>query len=210
MSAKSGLQLHAWAPIAIWVTNNLHTICSCRAGKELGDIWRNTKSFTAMKIIDAIIKNSKESRKEHLLHCFITEGKKSSSNVKYKFGEHEKHPVLLDKTEMYNQKLHYIHQNPVTARFISESWHWLYSSAIDYHTAKKGRLDIIILDGFGFAKISNKETQGWSPAPGGHWVFTAHSTMPGTVTRVITPKKMGKPTGMLLNCGCITAELPDG
>ena len=120
-----------------------------------------------MKIIDAIIKNSKESRKEHLLHCFITEGKKSSSNVKYKFGEHEKHPVLLDKTEMYNQKLHYIHQNPVTARFISESWHWLYSSAIDYHTAKKGRLDIIILDGFGFAKISNKETQGWSPAPGG-------------------------------------------
>ena len=53
---SQGLQLHAWAPIAIGVTNHLHTICSCKTGKDFGDIWRNSKSFTAMKIIDAIIK----------------------------------------------------------------------------------------------------------------------------------------------------------
>ena len=101
-----------------------------------------------MKIIDAIIKNPKESRKEHLLQCFEAEGKKSSSNFKYKFWEHENHPVLLDSTEMYNQKLHYIHQNPVTAGFVSESWHWLYSSAVDYHTNEKGLLDLVILEVF--------------------------------------------------------------
>ena len=44
-----------------------HTICSYTTGKDLGDIWRNCKSFTALKLIDAIIKNPKESRKEHLL-----------------------------------------------------------------------------------------------------------------------------------------------
>ena len=62
-----------------------------------------------MKLIDAIIKNSKESRKEYLLHVLETEGKKSSSNFRYKFWEHENHPVLLDTTEMYNQRLNYLH-----------------------------------------------------------------------------------------------------
>jgi len=55
---------------------------------------------------------------------------------------------LLDTTEMYNQKLEYIHCNPVTAGFVAEPWHWIYSSARDYHTDKKGLLDIVFLDGF--------------------------------------------------------------
>jgi len=101
-----------------------------------------------MKLIDAVINNSKESRKEYLLYTFATEGKKSSSNFKHKFWEHENHPVLLDSTEKYNQRLNYLHWNPVTAGFVAESWHWIYSSATDYFSEKKGPLDLIILDGF--------------------------------------------------------------
>jgi hypothetical protein len=52
------------------------------------------------------------------------------------------------RTEMSNQRLNYIHWNPVTADFVAEPWHWLYSSAADYFTEKKGLLDVIILDGF--------------------------------------------------------------
>jgi len=77
-----------------------------------------------------------------------TEGKKRSSNFRYKFWEHENHPVLLDTTEMYNQRLNYLHWNPVTAGFVTEPWIWLYSSGIDYFTDKKGLLDLVILDGF--------------------------------------------------------------
>ena len=68
------------------MTNHLHTICSCRASKDLGDIWRNCKSFTAMKLIDAIIKNPKKSRKEHLLQYFETEGKKAAVILRINFG----------------------------------------------------------------------------------------------------------------------------
>jgi hypothetical protein len=32
--------------------------------------------------------------------------------------------------------------------FVSEGWHWIYSSAVDYFTDQKGLLDIILLDGF--------------------------------------------------------------
>ena len=67
---------------------------------------------------------------------------------KHKFWEHENHPVLIDNTEMYNQHLNYLYWNPVNAGFVNESWHWSWSSAIDYLTEKNRLLDIIILDGF--------------------------------------------------------------
>ncbi len=141
---NQGLKIHAW----VLMTNHLHTICSCNEGKDLGLIWRNIKSYTAMKSIDAIINHPKESRKEQLLQIFEDAGKKSSSNFKYQFWQHENHPVLLESTAMYNQRLNYLHWNPVVMGFVNEPLHWLYSSAVDYFTERKGLLQIDILDDF--------------------------------------------------------------
>jgi hypothetical protein len=58
-----------------------------------------------MKIIDAIIKNPKESRREYLLNIFEAAGKKSGVNFKYQFWLHENHPVLLNTTEIYESKI---------------------------------------------------------------------------------------------------------
>ena len=141
---NQGLKIHAW----VLMTNHLHTICSCKEGKDLGLIWRNMKGYTAMKLIHAIINNTKESRKEQLLRTFEEAGKKSSSNFRYQFWQHENHPVLLENTMMFNQRLNYLHWNPVVMGFVNEPWHWLLSSAVDYFTESKGLLDIIILDDF--------------------------------------------------------------
>ena len=65
---------------------HLHTICSCKEGHDLGLIWRNIKSFTAMKLIDAVINNSMESRKEYLPHTFAGEGKKTAVILNISFG----------------------------------------------------------------------------------------------------------------------------
>ena len=105
------------------------------------------KSFTAMKLIDAILNNPKESRREALLHTFEDAGKKSSSNTRFKFWEHENFPVLPDTTTIYNQRLNYTHWNPITAGFVLEPSHWLYISATDCFTGRKGLLEITILDG---------------------------------------------------------------
>lgn len=140
--SNQGLRIHAW----VLMTNHLHLICSCRPGNDLALVLRNMKSFTAMKLIDAIIKNQKESRKENLLNVFESEGKKSSNNFRFKFWEHENHPVLLDSIIIYNQRLNYIHQNPVTAGFVTEPSHWKLSSATDYFTVEKGLLDLHILE----------------------------------------------------------------
>jgi putative transposase len=71
-------------------------IYSSKPDSDFALILRNTKSFTGLKLIDAIIKNPKENRRENMLNIFEAEGKKSSSNFRFKFLEHEKHPILLD------------------------------------------------------------------------------------------------------------------
>ena len=139
---NQGLLLHAW----VLMTNHLHMICSFKPGNDAGLILKNMKSFTAMKLLDAIIKNPKESRKESMLNIFETAGKKSSIYFRFKFWEHENNPVMLDSELLFNQKLNYLHWNPVTAGFVSEPWHWRYSSAIDYFTKEKGLLDLVVLE----------------------------------------------------------------
>jgi len=92
---------------------HLHMICSFDAKQEPGLVLKNMKSFTAIKLIDAIINNRKESRREYMLNLFEAEGKKSSSNQRFNFcsrkqSDGKNHPVLLDSDLLYNQKLNYL------------------------------------------------------------------------------------------------------
>lgn len=139
---NQGLAVHAW----VLMTNHLHMICSFQGKQEPALVLKNIKSFTAVKLIDAIVNNLKESRREYMLDLFEAEGKKSSSNFRFKVWQHENHPVMLDSDSMFNQKINYLHNNPVTAGFVSEPFYWRYSSAVDYMTKEKGLLDLIILE----------------------------------------------------------------
>ena len=51
-------------------------------------------------------------------------------------------------TEIYNQRLNYLHWNLVTAGHVTKPWNCLYNSAIDYFTVNKRLLNLVILDGF--------------------------------------------------------------
>jgi putative transposase len=42
-----------------------------------------------------------------------------------------------------NQKLEYLHENPVRAGFVKRAEDWIYSSATDYYTKQKGLIDIV-------------------------------------------------------------------
>ena len=46
---------------------------------------KNIKSFTAMKIIDAIINNKQESRKEWMPDIFEKNGQRTKSNFRFQF-----------------------------------------------------------------------------------------------------------------------------
>lgn len=135
---NQGLQVHAW----VIMTNHFHMICSFKEGNDPGMVIKNIKSFTALKIIDAIINNTKESRREWLLPLFEQYGATKKSNHKYQFWQHENHPILLTTQKMYDQRMDYIHYNPVKAGFVTEPQHWLYGSGMDYYSNQKGLIEL--------------------------------------------------------------------
>jgi len=107
---NQGLKIYGW----VLMTNHFHLIGSKTDEKGMGMVMRNIKSFTAMKLIDAIIKNPKESRREWLLDIFEKNGKLSRNNFRYQFWQVENHPILLDNdAEKFAQRLQYLHKKPV-------------------------------------------------------------------------------------------------
>jgi putative transposase len=139
---NQGLQIHAWT----LMTNHFHLICSFTNGANAGLIIKNIKSFTAIRIIDAIINNNSESRKNWILDILEKKGKQNKSNYRFQFWQHENHPILLSDEKMYLQRFNYLHENPVKAGFVSQPEDWRYSSAVDYYTLnRKGMLDLVRL-----------------------------------------------------------------
>lgn len=126
--------------------NHLHMIYSVTLEKDPALVLKNIKSFTALKIIDAIINNPIESRKRWMLDLFEKNGQANKSNFRFQLWQHENHPVLLDRNDMLDERIHYLHNNPVRAGFVRLPEHWHYSSAVDYcTTTEKGLLDLILL-----------------------------------------------------------------
>ena len=60
------------------------------------------------------------------------------------FWQQNNKPIELWSPEVIGQKVDYIHNNPVEARFVLESWHWKHSSTIDYRGGK-GLIEIDLI-----------------------------------------------------------------
>ncbi len=58
--------------------------------------------------------------------------RKHKRNSKYQFWTHENHAVELSTNKMIDQRLNYIHQNPVKAGIVESPEDYLYSSARNY------------------------------------------------------------------------------
>jgi len=128
---NKGLRIHGWCIMP----SHLHLLISCEDGKRLADIIRDFKQFTSKKVVREI-QMIDESRREWLLKAFAQSGKKLKRIDNYKFWQDGNHPLECDRGEMLQQKLDYIHQNPVEAGMVTEAQHYVFSSAIDYAGGK--------------------------------------------------------------------------
>ena len=71
-----------------------------------------------------------------MLWLFKAAGEKNSKNTNYQFWQQNNHPIVLESNRFKEEKLYYLHQNPVTAGLVAEPQHYIYSSAIDYAGGK--------------------------------------------------------------------------
>jgi len=133
---KKGMEIYAWCIMP----NHIHLIFRAKNNNP-GDLLRDLKTFTSKNIQKLIVDNPQESRKEWLLWMMTKAGTKNS-NVKHKqFWQQHNKPIELWSPNVINQKVDYIHFNPVKAGFVTEPHYWKYSSAIDY-SGGKGLLEI--------------------------------------------------------------------
>ena len=137
---EKGLAIHAY----VIMTNHIHMIISRKGTNELSAILRDLKKFTSFKIIGAIMANDQESRKNWMLKMFEESGIQNKHNTKYQFWQEGNHPVELVDNTMIEQRLDYIHQNPIKAGFVSKTEDFVYSSAANY-CGEKGLFEIELI-----------------------------------------------------------------
>lgn len=137
---NKGMEIHAWCIMTSYVHLIFRSINQQKPEQILGDL----KRFSSRNIIKAIEENPKESRKEFLLDFFKKEASKSSNTANYQFWRHDNKPIELWSNKVIQQKIQYIHNNPVEEGFVFRPEDYKYSSAIDY-SGEKGILDDVVV-----------------------------------------------------------------
>lgn len=133
---NKGFQLYAYCIMP----SHMHMIFSdknANPGKLLGEF----KTFTSKKIHKLIEENPQESRKEWILWMMEKAGKKNSNVKNRQFWQQHNKPIELWSNEVIDQKIDYIHNNPVEAGFVTEPHYWKYNSA-DNFIGKTGLIEL--------------------------------------------------------------------
>ncbi len=137
---EKGLTLYAWS----LMSNHLHWIASAEEGFNLSDIIRDFKKYTSKKIINEILTNPKESRKEWMLAIFKEALNDNPKNKYYKFWQDGNEAKELITNNFIDQKVNYIHNNPVKAEIVKHPEDYIYSSASNY-ADEGGLLDVVVI-----------------------------------------------------------------
>jgi REP element-mobilizing transposase RayT len=133
---NKGMEIYSWCIMP----SHVHLIFRA-ANNNPTDIIRDFKTYTSKRIQSEINENAQESRRDWLLWFFRKAGEKNSNIDKGQFWQQNNKPIELWSSDVIDQKVDYIHENPVVSGFVSHPEHWKYSSAVDY-CGGKGILEI--------------------------------------------------------------------
>ncbi len=139
-AVKKGLKLHAY----VIMSNHVHVIVSADNGYCLSDIVRDHKKFTSKTILKLIMTTPEESRAEWMLRLFKYYARFNKNNTEYQLWKRDNRPIELVSPKWINQKLDYIHNNPVRAGIVDLPEDYLYSSA-NWYLKQEGKVEIDIL-----------------------------------------------------------------
>ena len=113
------------------MTNHLHALLRQPEGRwTLSDTLRDFKKMTARMIIERM-QTEPESRREWIIHRFQWNAQMRNNRGLHQVWTDDNHPVEIWSRKFFEQKLYYIHMNPVRAGWVHEPQQWRYSSASD-------------------------------------------------------------------------------
>lgn len=116
---EKGLQVFAY----VIMSNHVHMIVNSQSDNlsaTIGDL----KKFTSKAIIRSI-KHDVESRKAWMLDIFKENAGSHKRNKEFQIWTHENHAVVLYTNKFIEEKLFYIHENPVRAGLVEKAEDYL-------------------------------------------------------------------------------------
>jgi REP element-mobilizing transposase RayT len=122
---NKGLQIFAY----VIMSNHIHMLAKSETG-NLSGIIRDFKNFTSKKFIE-LLDDKSESRSDWMRRVFEYHGK-FKNKQENKVWANGNHAELIYSQKFIEQKIEYIHNNPVRAGLVSRPEDYVYSSARNY------------------------------------------------------------------------------
>ncbi|MCP4125098.1 MAG: transposase [Bacteroidetes bacterium] len=127
------------------MTNHIHLIIGT-TDKPMQYILRDLKSYTSRVIRELIShRDTRESRHRWMVDIFKQAGHKNSNNNEWQFWQQHNHPIELWDSYMVDQKLSYVHNNPVAAGHVLRAEDWRCSSAAAYSGVADSSIELHFL-----------------------------------------------------------------
>ena len=121
-----GLEVYGY----VIMTNHLHLMLRSASEIGLSNTLRDFKKFTGKSIVEAV-NNEPESRREWIIHRFKWNAAQNERNSNHQIWQQTNHAVEIHSKEFFDQRLNYIHQNPVRTRIVDAAEDYVYSSAYE-------------------------------------------------------------------------------
>ena len=121
---KKGLYIFGY----VIMPNHFHLIAQTKDNTKFQDVMRDMKIFTSK----AIIKELEDDGQKLLLHVIKKAAKNENRKHNHTIWQDKYHPQVIYTDTVWQQKLEYVHNNPVRKGFVQKPECWLYSSARNY------------------------------------------------------------------------------
>jgi len=113
--------------------NHVHFIAQSIEGIDFAAVVRDFKRHTSSRLFEQLQRDHRAGRIEYFRRAAQFYGQKSA----FKIWQDGYHPEEIHTEAFFQQKLNYLHDNPVRKGYVAHPWEWLYSSAryyADYET----------------------------------------------------------------------------
>ena len=121
-----GLVIYAF----VIMSNHVHLLTESKT-EDLSGTIRDFKKYTSKKFIE-VIESGGESRAKWMLELFKKAALTHNHNKNYQIWTRDNHAELIYTEKFIDQKLDYIHENPVRVEWVQHPEDYLYSSASNY------------------------------------------------------------------------------
>jgi putative transposase len=137
-----GFTVYSWC----LMTNHLHMIARAKDGSGLAMIEKEFKKFTTTKILEAIDLEP-ELRRDWMLQRFELFSQHLKRNEKFQLWQNCSNPSFIDFKQLFRlqERVLYIHENPVRDHIVESPDQYLFSSARDY-AGKKGLVNVSVIN----------------------------------------------------------------